>query len=60
MELQRRALRMMSDTAVGIAPIVFGALAPALGYQGLLDLLVLVALIGAGVFLALYHAGRIK
>lgn len=50
---------MMSDTAVGIAPIVFGALAPALGYQGLLDLLVLVALIG-GVFLALYHAGRIK
>lgn len=51
---------MMSDTATGIAPIVFGLIVPFLGYRGLFDLLVLVALAGGGVFLALYHSGRIK
>ncbi|WP_251158588.1 MFS transporter [Caniella muris] len=50
---------MMSDLAVGVAPIVFGLIVPAVGYRGLFLGLVAVAAAGLGAFEALHRARRI-
>lgn len=50
---------MMSDLAVGVAPIVFGLIVPTTGYRGLFLGLVAVAAVGLVTFEALHRARRI-